>query len=104
MIINVMPCPVFFTPVLSERENQPLNLENKTANVKNGGGNDHVWPVHRTSIFSFSRYPSALARCRIVEKKFKTSVDRLDYLVISAYYTYFNLQDHINIMNSAASP
>ena len=42
MIINVMPCPVFFTPVLSERENQPLNLENKTANVKNGGGNDHV--------------------------------------------------------------
>ena len=84
MIINVMPCPVFFSPVFSECENQPFNLENKTANVKNGG-EMITCSLFTEPLFSRFRFPSALARCRIVEKKrIKTSVDRLDYLVISA--------------------
>ena len=56
-------------------------------------------------LFSLFRATRPLLRAvELSKKKIKTSVDRLDYLVISAYYTYFNLQDHINIMNSAASP
>ena len=68
MIINVMPCPVFFSPVFSERENQPFNLEYKTANVKNSG-KMITCSLSTEPLFSCFRFPSALARCRIVEKK-----------------------------------
>lgn len=50
----------------------------------------------------FASRPHLRAVELLKKKSIKTSVDRLDYLVISAHYMYFNLQDHINIMNYAA--